>query len=64
MTFSKSTTCIAITACLFNLAASAEVQLIIVTNNTKTLETITVTSNFRQQRLQKTPTPLSVLPEL
>jgi len=64
MTFSKSTTCIAITACLFNVAASAEEQLINDTNNTKNLETITVTSDFRQQSLQNTPASLSVLTDI
>lgn len=64
MTFSKSTTCIAITACLFNVAASAEEQSINDTNNTKNLETITVTSDFRQQSLQNTPASLSVLTDI
>ena len=64
MTFSKSTTCIAITACLFNVAASAEKQSINDTNNTKNLETITVTSDFRQQSLQNTPASLSVLTDI
>ena len=64
MTFSKSTTCIAITACLFSVAASAEEQLINDTNNTKNLETITVTSDFRQQSLQNTPASLSVLTDI
>lgn len=64
MTFSKSTTCIAITACLFKVAASAEEQLINDTNNTKNLETITVTSDFRQQSLQNTPASLSVLTDI
>ena len=64
MTFSKSTTCIAITACLFNVAASAEEQSINDTNNAKNLETITVTSDFRQQSLQNTPASLSVLTDI
>ena len=64
MTFSKSTTCIAITACLFNVAASAKEQSINDTNNTKNLETITVTSDFRQQSLQNTPASLSVLTDI
>lgn len=64
MTFSKSTTCIAITACLFNVAASAEEQSINDTNNTENLETITVTSDFRQQSLQNTPASLSVLTDI
>jgi len=64
MTFSKSTTCIAISACLFNVAASAEEQSINDTNNTENLETITVTSDFRQQSLQNTPASLSVLTDI
>ncbi len=64
MTFSKSTTCIAITACLFNVAASAEEQTTNDTNNKKNLETITVTSDFRQQSLQNAPTSMSVLTDI
>jgi outer membrane receptor protein involved in Fe transport len=64
MTFSKSTICIAITACLFNVAASAEEQTTNDTNNTDNLETITVTSDFRQQSLQNAPTSMSVLTDI
>lgn len=67
MTFSKSTICIAITACLFNVAASAEEQTTNDTNNTNNtdnLETITVTSDFRQQSLQNAPTSMSVLTDI
>lgn len=64
MTFSKSTICIAITACLFNVATSAEEQTSNDTNHIDNLETITVTSDFRQQNLQSTPASLSVLTDI
>lgn len=64
MTFSKSATCLAITASIFNFTALAETQTSNDTSNTDTLETITVTSDFRQQSLQKTPTSMSVLTDI
>ncbi|AAZ27492.1 TonB-dependent receptor [Colwellia psychrerythraea] len=70
MTFSKSATCLAITASLFNVTASAEQQANNDTSNTGNtgntgnLETITVTSDFRQQNLQNTPASLSVLTDI
>ena len=64
MTFSKSATCLAITASLFNVTASAEEQANNDTSNTGNLETITVTSDFRQQNLQNTPASLSVLTDI
>jgi outer membrane receptor protein involved in Fe transport len=60
MTFSKSAICLAITASIFNVTASAEEQV----NNTDNIETITVTSDFRQQSLQKAPTSMSVLTDV
>ncbi|OUR75174.1 TonB-dependent receptor [Colwellia psychrerythraea] len=64
MTFSKSATCLAITASIFNFTALAEQQASNDTSNTNTLETITVTSDFRSQNLQNTPTSMSVLTEI
>ena len=64
MTFSKSATFLAITASLFNVTASAEEQANNDTSNTGNLETITVTSDFRQQNLQNTPASLSVLTDI
>jgi len=61
MTFSKSAICLAITASTLNITAFAEDQITADASTTETLETITVTSDFRQQSLQKTPTSLSVL---
>ena len=64
MTFSKSATCLAITASLFNVTALAEQLASNDTSNTGNLETITVTSDFRQQNLQNTPASLSVLTDI
>ncbi len=64
MTFSKSAICLAITASLFNVTALAEQQASNDTSNTGNLETITVTSDFRQQNLQNTPASLSVLTDI
>ena len=63
MTFSKSAICLAITACIINPAISAQEQA---SNNTanNNVETITVTSDFRQQSLQKTPASMSVLTDI
>ncbi|WP_057829882.1 TonB-dependent receptor [Colwellia sp. TT2012] len=58
MTFSKSAISLAITASIFNVTAFAEEQT---SNDTNDIETITVTSDFRQQNLQKIPASLSVL---
>ena len=64
MTFSKSATFLAITASLFNVTALAEQLASNDTSNTGNLETITVTSDFRQQNLQNTPASLSVLTDI
>ncbi|MEI6895843.1 MAG: TonB-dependent receptor [Colwellia sp.] len=61
MTFSRSALCIAITASIFNISVLAEEQTNINASNIGNLETITVTSDFREQNIQKTPTSLSVL---
>jgi len=61
MTFSKSATCLAITASIFNFTALAEQKT---SNDTGNPETITVTSDFRQQNLQNTPASLSVLTDI
>ncbi|ALO33318.1 TonB-dependent receptor [Colwellia sp. MT41] len=61
MTFPKSAICIAITASIFNVTAFAAEQASKDTSNTNNIETITVTSDFRQQSLQKAPTSMTVL---
>ena len=61
MTFSKSATCLAITASVFNVTALAEQQT---SNNTRNVETITVTSDFRQQNLQNSPASMTVLTDI
>lgn len=58
MTFRKSAIFLAITASTFNFAVLAEEQII---KNADNLETITVTSDFRQQSLQNAPVSMSVL---
>lgn len=55
MKFSKSATCLAITASIFNVTTFADEQA------NSDIETIIVTSDFRSQNLQKTPSSLSVL---
>ncbi|MCJ8295440.1 MAG: TonB-dependent receptor [Colwellia sp.] len=62
MTFPKSAICLAITASIFNVTAFAEEQASNDTNNN--VETITVTSDFRQQSLQKAPVSMSVLTDI
>jgi iron complex outermembrane receptor protein len=64
MTFSTSSICLAITASTFNIGALAKEQTNNSANNTNHVETITVTSDFRQQNLQNTPTSLSVLTDI
>jgi outer membrane receptor protein involved in Fe transport len=64
MTFSKSAICLAITASFFNVTALAEEQASNNTSNTNTVETITVTSDFRQQSLQNAPVSMSVLTDI
>lgn len=62
MKFSKSAICLAITASIYNFSALAQDQG---TDDSKAnVETITVTSDFRQQNLQSTPTSLSVLTDI
>ncbi|MEY8216702.1 MAG: TonB-dependent receptor, partial [Colwellia sp.] len=61
MTFSKSATCLAITASIFNFTALAEQQT---SNDTSNFETITVTSDFRQQNLQNSPASMTVLTDI
>ena len=63
MMFSKSAICLAITASFFNVTASAEQQASN-ESNTENVETITVTSDFRQQSLQNAPTSMSVLTDI
>ncbi|WP_019030163.1 TonB-dependent receptor [Colwellia piezophila] len=64
MTFPKSAICLAITASIFNVTAFAEEQESNDTNNKNNVETITVTSDFRQQSLQKAPVSMSVLTDI
>ena len=64
MTFPKSAICLAITASIFNVTAFAEQQASNDTNNNDNVETITVTSDFRQQSLQKAPVSMSVLTDI
>ncbi|MBU2871725.1 TonB-dependent receptor [Colwellia sp. E2M01] len=61
MTFAKSAIYLAITATTFNLTAFAEEQTKTVGQNAEQLETITVTTDFRDQSLQTIPTSVSVL---
>ena len=63
MTFSKSAICLAISASTFNVTALAQEQASN-KSNTDNVETITVTSDFRQQSLQKAPTSMSVLTDV
>ena len=64
MTFPKSAICLAITASIFNVTAFAEEQVSNDTNSNDNVETITVTSDFRQQSLQKAPVSMSVLTDI
>ncbi|TYK65021.1 TonB-dependent receptor [Colwellia echini] len=64
MTFTKSAIYLAISATTFNLTAFAEEQKNTAINSTDKLETITVTTDFREQNLQKIPTSVSVLTEI
>ena len=64
MTFPKSAICLAITASIFNVTAFAEQQASNDTSKTDNVETITVTSDFRQQSLQNAPTSMSVLTDI
>jgi iron complex outermembrane receptor protein len=64
MTFSKSAICLAITASIFNVNASAEEQASKDINSTGNIETIMVNSDFRQQSLQNAPTSMSVLTDI
>ena len=64
MTFPKSAICLAITASIFNVTAFAEEQASNDTSKTDNVETITVTSDFRQQSLQNAPTSMSVLTDI
>jgi len=60
MNFTKTTLSLAISAMLLaNFTANANEE-----NNTTALEVITVTSDFRQQNLLKTPASLSVLTDI
>ena len=61
MKFSKSVICLAITASFFNVTAFAQEQA---SNDINNVETITVTSDFRQQSLQNAPTSMSVLTDI
>jgi len=61
MKFSKSAICLAITASFFNVTAFAQEQA---SNDINNVETITVTSDFRQQSLQNAPTSMSVLTDI
>jgi outer membrane receptor protein involved in Fe transport len=61
MKFSKSAISLAITTCFFNVTALAQDQASNAINN---VETITVTSDFRQQSLQNAPTSMSVLTDI
>jgi outer membrane receptor protein involved in Fe transport len=61
MKFSKSAISLAITTCFFNVTALAQEQA---SNGTNNVETITVTSDFRQQSLQNAPTSMSVLTDV
>ena len=64
MTFPKSAICLAITASIFNVTALAQEQSSNDTSNTDSVETITVTSDFRQQNLQNAPVSMSVLTDI
>ena len=63
MNFSKSSLCLAITTSIAALSTQAQTSNADIANNEK-IETITVTSDFRQQSLQQAPISMSVLTDV
>ena len=63
MNFSKSSLCLAILTSIATFSTQAQTSNNDITNTNK-IETITVTSDFRQQSLLKAPISMSVLTDI